>query len=127
MESNMPARATVSAVIRAGPFMFLFFSFRSCDAIAHFLNHASGTGRENPKPDWPNCTPAASKQTVFFDSQCFLVPGQNRGCHQTDLIDSSRMTNVDDLSNLPEAQPVVALDEQDALCAVGVDGSKSRL
>src|SRR3569833_2989588 len=102
MESTMPANVTVSAVIRAGPFMSFFFSFRSCVAIAHLEIMHLGFGRENPNPGWPNCTPTTVEPTVFFN-RTDLSHSHHSRCHQTNLIDTCCMADVDNLGNLREA------------------------
>jgi hypothetical protein len=107
MESTMPANVTVSAVIRAGPFMSFFFSFRSCVVIAHLQNYASGSGREIPNPGWPNCTPTAVKPTVFFDRTESIVQPKSQ-LSTTQLIDACCMANFDHLGHLHEAERVVA-------------------
>src|SRR3569833_1977611 len=126
MESTMPANATVSAVIRAGPFMSLFFSFRSCVAIAHPQDHAPGSGRENPYPGWPNCTPTALEPTVFLD-WLKLSSSKDPRCHQTNSIDTRRMADINHLSHLRKAERVLALQKQNTLRTGGVDSRKPRL
>jgi hypothetical protein len=52
MESTMPASTTASAVNRAGPFMFFFFSFRTCHHGARLeIQKLSGRGRGNRNHD----------------------------------------------------------------------------
>jgi hypothetical protein len=43
------------------------------------------------------------------------------GRHQSDVIHVGRAANIDDVGNICEIHIVVALDEHDALGAVGID------
>src|SRR3569833_1726452 len=114
MESTMPANATVSAVIRAGRFMSFFFSFRSCVAIAHPQNHASGSGREKSEPGWPNCTPTAVKPTVF-SYQTDLSSSDNSRRHQSDSIDPNHKTKNEHNHQKSDAERVVAFQKHNPL------------
>jgi hypothetical protein len=78
MESTMPAKATASAVIRAGPFMFVSFSFRRCLSVARLeslLQLAAGGRTETRmkklystfRPDEPPPNGAGNPQVIAGD------------------------------------------------------------
>jgi len=52
---------------------------------------------------------------------CLLLARNNPGGHQTDVIHARGAPNINDLRHIAEINLVIALDEHDALGAIGVD------
>src|SRR5271157_32152 len=116
MESTMPAKATASAVFRAGPFMFVSFSFRSRLSFARleFLGNWPRAGGSETRMEklYSRCRPnellnhirtgSANPPAVgAFQSPQLQAASLNSWCHQPDAILKSHMADSDRLHNFP--------------------------
>src|SRR5271165_3706046 len=135
MESTMPAKATASAVKRAGPLIFVSFSFRLRFESA-LLEIFRWPRAEVSETRWKNCTPASRPDEPLpdglaangkmgpFSRPTLLAASQNSWRHQPDAVHTGRVADVDRFRDLRKTQFIVPLHEQHALGAIGVDRSQ---
>src|SRR5580693_1358561 len=139
MESTMPAKAAANTVLRAVPFMSFSFSFRPrfesarlepsrLAAGARFRNQAEKIVHLSPSQgEPPPAEVTALGKNWSLNRSASLLSGHDLRCHQSNVIHTGRLGDIDHVGHGAEVHIVFALDEHDALGAVGIDIRKSRL
>jgi hypothetical protein len=115
MEITIPAKATASAVIRAGPFIFVSFSFRlvPIDAHALILMKLAAAGRFrnqderilllfSARMDCPRTKPPTLKKTGALQTHSPCFTNLNIGCHAASAIKIRLIPNC--LRRLPRPE-----------------------